>query len=139
MLRTFILAFALASASAAPAVAACAGVDLAISPVTVKNVTQANGMNHYTLSGTVSNVGGQAQASNALQFVDIYQKPTEKLDSKSIPPLRPGESHSFSYVMLRSSEAGNGTTTLHFQLDFRQPMLPAADCDTSNDHTSVTF
>jgi len=138
MLRIVPLAaLAFVLAVPAPGSAACAGPDPAITSVVVKSVTQAGGMNHYTLVGTVTNAGGQAQANDTLQFVDISQHPGEKLDAKGIPPLRPGESYTFSYETLRATDAGSGTTTLHFQLDERQPA--GSDCDTSNDSFTLSF
>jgi hypothetical protein len=140
MLRILALTiFGVMLVSTGAASAACSGADPALTSVAVKSVTQANGINHYTLSGTVLNAGSEAQASDALQFVDIYQTPGEKLDAKGIPPLRPGQSYTFSYVMLRSVEAGKGTTTLRFQLDVRQPSSGMANCNTSNDVLTVTF
>jgi len=141
MLRLCFLAFlGFVVTSAGPAFAACAGADPALTSVAVKSVAQANGINRYTLLGTVVNKGSQAQASDVLQFVNIYQTPGQKLDAKGIPPLGPAQSYTFSYVMLRASDAGRGTTTLRFQLEMRQPSPPgAADCDTSNDSFTVTF
>jgi hypothetical protein len=133
-----LLGFALASA--APAWAACAGADPAITSVAVKSVAQANGINHYTLAVTVINDGSQAQAKDVLQFVDISQVPGEKLDAKGVPPLQAGQSYTFTYVTMRSAEAGNGTTHLHFQLDVRQPSpAGAADCNAANDAYTLTF
>jgi len=42
----------------------------------VQNVTGNGSLSHYTLVGTVTNLGNQRQASNVLQFVDIYQNGT---------------------------------------------------------------
>jgi hypothetical protein len=141
MLRMTVLAFlGFVATTAGIAPAACTGADPALTSVAVKSVTRANGINRYTLVGTVVNDGAQAQASNVLQFVDISQTPGEKLDSKGIPPLKAGESSTFSYVLLRSAESGDGTTTLRFQLDMRQPAASgAADCNAGNDSFSVTF
>jgi hypothetical protein len=141
MLRTCILAFlGLALIPAGPASAACSGADPALTSVAVKSVVQANGVKRYTLVGTVVNSGSEGQGSNVLQFVDIYQTPGEKLDAKGIPPLKAGESYTFSYVLLRSTEAGNATTTLRFQLDMRHPASSSgANCNTGNDSFTVTF
>ncbi len=141
MLRTCILAFlGFASIPAGPVSAACSGADPALTSVAVKNVSHANGISRYTLVGTVVNAGSEAQESNVLQFVDIYQTPGEKLDAKGIPPLKAGESYAFSYVLLRSTEAGSGTTSLRFQLDMRQPATSgAANCNTGNDSFTLTF
>lgn len=141
MLRIGLLAvLGFALAGGAPAWAACSGADPAITAVAVKNVAQASGTNHYTLAVTVTNNGDQAQASNVLQFVDIYQVPGEKLDAKGVPPLRPGQSYTFDYITMRSSEAATGTTTMRFALDVRQPSpAGAADCSSANDAYTLKF
>jgi hypothetical protein len=139
MLRTMTLAAFAVLASAGTASASCAGADPAITSVAVRNVAQSGGVNRYALVGTVVNAGSQGQPNDTLQFVDIYQNPGEKLDAKGIPPLQPGQSYTFSYVMLRSTEAGKGTTTLRFKLDIHQPAASMADCDGSNDSFTLTF
>jgi hypothetical protein len=141
MLRISLLALlGFALVEVAPAWAACAGADPAIASVAVKSVAEAGGISNYTLAVTVTNDGSQAQAKDVLQFVDIYQVPGEKLDSKGVPPLRPGQSYTFTYVTMRSAEAGNGTSHLRFQLDVRQPSpAGAADCSGANDTSTLTF
>lgn len=139
MLRiTIILTLlALTQTSVASATAACAGADPSITAVTVQSVTPQggpNGLNRYNLVGTVVNTGSEAQASNVLQFVDIYAY-GNKLDERGIPPLRPGQSYTFSYPWLRSSDAGNGTTTLNFRMDMRQ----GQDCSPTNGSYSLRF
>ncbi|HKU82068.1 MAG TPA: hypothetical protein VJP76_07845 [Candidatus Tumulicola sp.] len=141
MLRTIAcatLAFGLAS-SAAGAAATCTGADPAITEVGIAGVTPAGGVDQYHVAGTVVNRGSQNQASNVLQFVDILQN-GQRLDSKSVPPLAAGQSFTFTYVALRSTEAGKGTTTLHFQLRMRQPSPGGSEnCSTDDDGNSVTF
>lgn len=131
-----LLGFALAGA--APASAACAGPDPAITSVAVKNVAQSGGMSRYTLAVTVTNAGSQAQAKDTLQFVDIYQVPGEKLDAKGVPPLQPGQAYTFTYDTTRASDAGSGTTHLRFQLDLRQG-ASGGDCNAANDVYAFTF
>lgn len=132
-----ILAFVLISPNSASA--ACAGADPAIASVPVTSVTPVGGVNQYHIAGTVVNRGNMTQASNVLQFVDISQS-GQRLDAKTIPPLAPGKSFEFTYVALRSVEAGNGTTTLNFQLDMHQPSPPGSqDCDPTNDASALTF
>lgn len=129
----------LTTGAAASAAATCAGADPSITSVAVANVTPAGGVDQYHIAGTVVNRGGQAQASNVLQFVDIFQN-GQRLDSKSIPPLAEGQSFTFTYVALRSTEAGKGTTTLHFQLRMRQPSPGGGEnCATGDDTNAVTF
>jgi hypothetical protein len=68
---------------------------------------------------------GANQSSSTLQAVDIYKGPV-KLDSKSIPPLKAGQSFTFAYVSDRSSDAGTGTTHLRFVLDAKNGSICGA-------------
>jgi len=112
--------------------AGCRGADPAIIAVSVKNVSQDGGSNVYHLAGTVTNVGTARQPSNTLQFVDIYIN-GQKSDARGVPPLRPGQSYAFGYDFRRSSDAGDGTSRLRFQIDMRQPAGTAQDCNPNND------
>jgi hypothetical protein len=132
MLRTIIAALILVASSAAASAATCGSPT--ISGVTVKNVDTVGNLNHYQIAGTVVN-NGPSQASGVLQSVAIYQG-TTKLDTRSIPPLKAGESFSFSYVADRAADAGKGTTTLKFQLD---PAPASSDCSGSDLVASVNF
>lgn len=113
-------------------VAGCLGADPAIAAVSVKNVSQNGGTNVYHLSGTVTNAGNARQPSNTLQFVDIFIN-GQKSDSRGVPPLRPGQSYTFGYDFRRSSDAGDGSSRLRFQIDMRQPAGTAQDCNPNND------
>ena len=68
---TLIVAAAVAFPTAAPA-ATCPGPDPAITSVSVKNVATSNALNHYTIVGTVTNVGAQGQAHNVIQTIEIF-------------------------------------------------------------------
>jgi hypothetical protein len=131
MFRT-IAATLLFMLPALAAQATCHGSDPAISSVVVKSVETIGNVNRYHLTGTVVNAGATAQASNLLQSVNIFDA-DDKLDTKSIPPLKPGESFTFTYVSTRSSQAGKGTTQLGFQID------PISPCSVGNDRYSLTF
>ena len=141
MFRTTMLTLlALTLISTGVASAACAGADPAITAAFVKSVTSQGGagsVNRYNISGTVSNVGSEGQASNVLQFVDIYEN-GDKLDSRGVPPLKPGQSYAFSYAVMRSADAGKGTGILTFRLDMRQPSS-REDCNLSNDSFMLHF
>jgi hypothetical protein len=122
-----------------PAAAACNGADPALVSGAVTNVTSTGGLNRYHIAIVVANRGNQAQASNVLQFVDVYQG-SQKLDDMGVPPLRPGQRYTVNYVSARSTEAGKGTTRLRFQLDMRKPNPPGAqDCDLTNNSRWVRF
>lgn len=122
----------------ASASTACSGADPAIVSVVVKSVTRVGALNRYLLQGRIVNLGGTAQASNVLQFVDIYGN-RAKLNDRGIPPLKPGQSYTFSYVSSRSHQAGRGTTTLVFKMDMRQPAgFSAQDCN-PNDRFTIRF
>jgi hypothetical protein len=130
---------ALVQASAPLARASCAGADPAIVSVAVSGVTSDGKVNRYLVKGNVVNVGRRKQASNVLQFVDIFQNDI-KLDAKSIPPLKPRQSFTFSFVFQRSTDAGTGTSDLVFQLDMRNPSPAGSqNCDAANDRRTLTF
>jgi len=141
MHKTLILAV-LAGALVMPGhvvAAGCSGADPALSQVVVKDVAQVGGLNEYHLSGTVTNTGTQKQASNVLQFVDIYRD-REKMDNIGIPPLKPGQSYTFGWKFQRSQDAGEGTTRLHFRLRMVQPTsMGRQNCNLNNDSSVVTF
>ena len=132
MLRTIIASFILVASSAVASAATCGAP--AITNVAVKNVDTVGNLNHYQIAGTVVN-NGPTQASSTLQSVDIY-KGTEKLDTRSVPPLKAGESFAFTYTSDRAADAGKGTTTLKFQLD---PAPASSDCAGSDTVASVNF
>jgi hypothetical protein len=95
----------------------------------VHDVSTDGKMNYYHIAATVANVGAP-QASNAMQFVDMYQH-DEKLDAKGVQPLNPGRQQTVYFTWKRSVDAGPGTTVLTFKLD------PA--CDTNHDLYNLTF
>jgi hypothetical protein len=139
-MRTVMLtAILLAQLSANAAAASCAGADPGIVSVKVGNVAGNGSVNHYTLVGKVTNLGSAKQASNVLQFVDIYQNGT-RLEDRGVPPLAPGQSYTFSYDWQRASDAGTGTTTMNFSLRMTSPSPPGnEDCNPGNNTYSVTF
>lgn len=119
--------------------ASCMGADPAVVSVAVKGMESSGGLNRYTLHAKVANMGNTSQASNTLQFVNIYKGST-KLDSRGVPPLRAGETYSFNYVSDRSAQAGAQTTTLGFRMDVREPGTSGSHaCNTSNGMTMVRF
>lgn len=129
---TLIVAAAVAFPMPAPA-ATCAGPDPAITAVSVKNVVTSNALNHYTIAGTVTNAGGQGQASDVIQSIQIFDGAAQ-IDAKGIPPLSPGHSYQFTYVWSRSADAGNGTTVFNFKLK-----TPDVGCGTANQSYRLTF
>jgi len=131
---SILLLFALALTPAAAPAATCAGANPAITSVVVKNVTTSGQLNTYHIVGTVTNLGSQAQPSNTLQFVDIYAE-TDRHDDRGIPPLAPGQSYTFRYDWQRSSDAGPGSTTVHFRIR----MVQGQNCSPANGTNSVTF
>ena len=141
MLRTISATALLVLAQTAGGFAApaCSGADPAIVSAAVRGVSAADGVNHYDINGTVINSGSAPQSPDVLQFVDIYQAGV-KVDDKGIPPLKPGQAYTFSYVAARSSDAGFGTTNLTFKLDVRQPS-PARweDCNSANGQYTLSF
>jgi subtilase family serine protease len=138
-MRTITLIVLAAMLPANAPAATCAGADPAITSVKVANVSANGSLNLYTLVGTVTNLGSQRQASNVLQFVDIYTN-GQRVNDRGIPPLAPGQSHTFSYVWQRSTDAGNNTTRMRFSLRFVQPSPPGSqDCNLANDSATIRF
>ena len=132
MIRTLAVLLLLTLPALSARAASCRGSDPQIAAVVVERVETMGNINRYHLSGTVTNMGAATQASNLLQSVDIFDA-DDRLDTKSIPPLRPGESFTFTYVSVRSAQAGKGTTQLGFQLD------PISPCSVGNDRYTLTF
>lgn len=128
------LVFAALVSPVGTSAATCAGANPAITSVVVKNVTTSGKLSSYHIVGTVTNLGSRAQPSNTLQFVDIYVD-RQKRNDRGIPPLAPGRSYTFGFDWSRSSDAGQGTTTVHFQLR----MVQGSDCNPANGSNSVTF
>lgn len=131
---SFVILFSLALTPLGAYAATCAGPNPAITSVVVKNVTNDGLTSQYHISGTVKNLGSEAQPSNTLQFVDIYVDRMKRND-RGIPPLRPGESYQFGYTWTRSVNAGSGSTTAHFRIR----MVQGSDCNPANGTNSVTF
>jgi hypothetical protein len=117
---------------------ACSGPDPSIVSVSVGHVSTAGGLSTYRLNGSVVNAGTAAQASDVLQFVDVFQS-GQKVNSIGIPPLHPHQSYAFSYSAQRSSDAGAGTTKMLFRLRMKQPTGSAQDCSAANDSFTLTF
>ncbi len=129
----------LVAASGGMAKAGCQGADPAIVSAAVKGITSDGRVNRYALRIRVVNVGNTRQPSNLLQSVEIYENDI-KLDTKGLPPLKPRQAYSFTYVYQRSVDAGDGTSTLTLKLVIRQPSPPGnQDCNAANDKYTVTF
>lgn len=117
----------------------CAGADPAIVSASVQSTNSDGRVSRYSLAVRVVNLGRAKQPSNLLQSIDVYENGI-KLDTKGLPPLRPGQGYTFRYVYQRSTDAGAGTTELHLQLSVRQPSPPGKqDCNAANDAFTVTF
>lgn len=128
-----LFASMLISAAPAPA-AACTGSNPAITDVRVQSVVPQGRAMRWTLAGTVVNQGTEGQPTNVLQSVAIYAY-GQKLDQRSIPPLRAGQTFSFIYPYMRAFDAGKGTTTL----DFRIVMEQGQNCNPANGTYTIRF
>ncbi len=114
----------------------CGGANPAVTAAVVKSVVPSGKVNQYHIQGTVTNLGSQGQASNTLQFVDIYEGASqERLNDRGIPPLQPGQTYQFSYVWNRALDAGQNSTTL----EFRVRMVQGTNCNTGNAIYKLTF
>lgn len=118
MIRSlFVTVFLLVQSAVGANAATCAGPNPMITRVAIQNVTTGL-LNQYHIVGTVVN-WGERQASNTLQFVDLYQYGV-KLDSKGIPPLGHLQSSTFSFTWQRNPEADRWSTDLDFKMDIVQ-------------------
>lgn len=132
MYRTIAATLLLLLSPAIARAAGCQDSDPQITSVAVTSVETLGNVVRYHLTGKVVNRGAARQASNLLQSVDIFDA-EDKMDTKSIPPLKPGESFTFTYVSTRSSQAGKDTSVLGFQVD------PLSPCSVGNDRYTLTF
>ncbi len=121
-----LISFLLALAPVAAASATCNGPHLAVSSVSLKSVGHTQYLHLYHVAATVTNVGNQMQAGDALTFLDVAQYGT-RLDDRGIPPLEGGQSYTVTYTWPRSADAGRGTSPLDFNLRFISPM-PSEAC-----------
>lgn len=129
-----LIALALVQLPVTATASTCDGSNLAVTAVSLRSVSQTPYLHLYHVSATVTNVGNQAQAGNALQFVDVVQY-GGRLDDRGIPPLAPGQSYTVNYVWPRSADAGAATSPLDFRLRF---VAPAQLCNPSTGRSGIT-
>jgi hypothetical protein len=98
-------------------IAAAACANPSIVSTAVQSVTDSNGLNHYTVGITVQNLGTARQRSDLLQSILVTQD-GERADVIGLLPLRPRQTQHVTYSFVRSDEAGQGTTSLSFSLEF---------------------
>lgn len=136
---TFAIVLSLLSRPGLSSAMTCRGADPAVVSVVVAGMQSDGHLNRYALKAKVVNLGRMGQAANTLQFVDIYKGET-KLDSRGIPPLRAGQAFTFTYVSMRSAQAGRKTTALMFKMNVRRPSQSGRqDCNAGNGITMVRF
>jgi archaellum component FlaG (FlaF/FlaG flagellin family) len=113
---THLLAlFIVAQLPAGQSASACTGPSASIANVTTSQSTDSNGLDRYTLTIAVKNVGSQSQKSNVLQSVDIFLDHA-KNGEKGVPPLRAGQTYSFTYDVQRAEDARRGSTSVDLRL-----------------------
>ena len=137
MRQIVLTTLALVALAQASAPAACTGADPAILSATAKSMSSDGQVNRYAVNVRVANLGHMNEPSNFLESVEIWQDGV-KLDMRGLPPLRAGQSTSFTYIYQRSADAGAGTSDLTLHLTMR-PHSGNMDCNPNNDTTSVTF
>jgi hypothetical protein len=124
---------ALVLASGASGIAlACTGANPAIVSAGASAPIRDGAHNRFSVKVTVTNKGTAGQPSNLLQTVDIVQDQT-KVGAKGVPPLKPGQSYSFTYSFVRAFSAAPGTTHLIFRLHVDQPSGSSQDCNLADD------
>lgn len=140
MLATALLAIMLAQTSGYQSGSPsqqCSGADPAVVSAGIQNVAHDATVNRYTIAITVVNRGSAKQPSNLLQSLAIYQDAT-KVGQKGVPPLKPGQSYTLTYVFVRSNEAVAGSTRLRFTLVLQNyPQPGSQDCNPGNDRVTI--
>jgi len=123
----------LAAVAAMTSGSACQGPDPAIVSVVSAQSTASPGVNRFTLTVTVANLGSQNQAGNVLQSVNIVLD-DNKNGQKGIPPLRAGQRYTFTYDVLRAEDTEAGSTDLRFHLVQQNGEV---DCNSGNDRYKI--
>ncbi len=113
----------------------CDGPDPAVTSVSLRNVSHTPYLNLYHVTATITNLGSQSEAGDALQFVDVMQY-GGRLDDRGVPPLAPGESYTVSYTWPRSSDAGKWTSPLNFRV--RTITSPGGTCAAGKTSAGIT-
>lgn len=121
------------AAAAAMTSGSCQGADPAIVSVVSAPATAGQGVNRFTLTVTVANLGSQNQAGNVLQSVNIVLDDS-KNGQKGIPPLRAGQRYTFTYDVLRAEDTEPGSTDVRFHLVQNNGQT---DCNAGNDRYSI--
>jgi hypothetical protein len=121
--HTLILAAALTGA-------ACANPS--ILSAHVQPVITNGSLNHYSIAITVQNRGSVRQPSDLLQSVDVFQDGL-RVDRLGLQPLRPQQRQKVTYGFDRATDAGDGTTSLTFTLDFNGRSGKTVDCGAGNE------
>ena len=93
----------------------------------VRSVMPHDGLNHYTIAISVKNVGNLKQASNLLQSVVVLQD-GNKVGKIGLQPLAPQQTQTVNYGFDRSVDAGTGTTSFEFMLDFNGSSGSTTSC-----------
>jgi hypothetical protein len=93
----------------------------------VRSVTPHDGLNHYTIAITVTNVGDLKQPGNLLQSLVVLQD-GDKVGKIGLQPLAPKQSQTVTYGFDRSVDAGAGTTNFKFMLDFNGSSGNSTSC-----------
>ena len=138
MFRILFATLLAIGATQTPALASdCGAAGLTVSSIAVNGVTTGK-LNTYHLLAKITNTGREAQAVDTLQFIDIFQL-SDKLDAKGVPPLAPGQTYTVAYDVMRSPDAGNGTTTLTFLLDSRRPASANAQSCIASTGYAISF
>jgi hypothetical protein len=122
--------------AAAIATKACA--DPSIVSANLASVTANGTLKHYTIAIAVSNLGGMRQPSNLLQSLDVLQD-DERVGRVGLQPLRPKQSQRVTYAFDRSADAGDGTTSLTFKLDFNGRSGSNVSCHGGNESTTISI
>jgi hypothetical protein len=122
----------------AAAIADKACANPSIVSANVASVTVNGTLKHLTVAISVSNLGVVRQPSNLLQSLDVLQD-DERVGRVGLQPLRPKQTQRVTYAFDRSADAGDGTTSLTFLLDFNGRSGKDVTCHGGNESTTISI
>lgn len=120
-------------------VSCTSAADPAIETLAQERVESGGGVDRYVIHVSIINRGARPQDPADKQYVAMYQNdaPVSKI---GVPPLESGEAYAFSMRFKRSSDAGNGSTSLVFRFGFTNYRVGSdQDCNARNDQARLTF
>jgi hypothetical protein len=134
----FVLLLAAADVASPPAAKVCAAADPAVTSFTSELLKKRGGVDHYVLTMTITNVGGQSQTPDITQRVELLRDGVV-LAPQSLPALAAGAAYTLAFAVDRPAADRSRplTVTVRYELTSGDPARNA--CDRSNDALTKSF